>query len=102
VWFTGFRCRAAHASHERDIGGGWTHLAVVRRGADLRLYVNGCLSACSAAPEGRVLDLSNREPLLMGFAAQTYFRGAIADLRLYAGALKAEDIVQLYASRTTQ
>jgi hypothetical protein len=89
-------------SHERDIGGGWTHLAVVRRRADLRLYVNGCLSACSAAPEGRVLDLSNSEPLLIGFGAQTYFSGAMADLRLYARALKAEDIVQIHANRTAQ
>jgi len=97
-----FHCRAAHADHERDIGGGWTHLAVVRRGADLRLYMNGCLSACSAAPEGRILDVSNSEPLLIGFSAQTYFSGTMAELRLSARAPRAEDVIQIHASRTAQ
>jgi len=86
-------------SHERDIDGGWTHLAVVRRGAELKLYVNGRLSTCSAAPEGRILDLSNTEPLLIGFGAQTYFTGALADLRLYARALEAEDVTRILANQ---
>ena len=53
-------------SHEHDVGGGWTYLAVVRRGAKFELYINGCLSAWSAAPKGRVLNISNGEPLLIG------------------------------------
>ncbi|MCC6126996.1 MAG: hypothetical protein IT426_18715 [Pirellulales bacterium] len=82
-------------SHERDIGGGWTHLAVVRRGAELQLYVNGSLSASCSAPEGRIFDLTNAEPLSIGFGAQTYFTGAIADVRLYDRAINSEEIKQL-------
>ena len=87
------------ASHERDIGGGWTHLAAVRRGAELRLYVNGRLSATSVAPNGRVLDLSNRQPLAIGFGPQTYFTGAMSDLRIYDCALEEGDVKQLCATR---
>ena len=55
-------------SHEHDIGSGWTHLAAVRRAGELRLYVNGRLSATAAAPEDRVWDLSNSVPLWIGSA----------------------------------
>ncbi|MBN2292415.1 MAG: LamG domain-containing protein [Pirellulales bacterium] len=89
-------------SHEHDIGGGWTHLAVVRRGADLRLYVNGHLSMSSTAPEGRILDLSNSEPLSIGFGAQNYFTGAIADVRLYARALQAGEVARISGKQTTR
>lgn len=40
--------------------------------------------------------------LLIGFGAQTYFSGAMADLRLYARALKAEDAMQIHANQTAQ
>jgi hypothetical protein len=86
-------------SHEHDIGGGWTHLAVVRRGTDLRLYVNGRLSVTSQAPEGRIMDLSNRLPLVIGFGAQTHFTGAITDLRLYDRGLDAEEVQQIHEGR---
>jgi hypothetical protein len=89
-------------SYERDIGGGWTHLAVVRRAADLRLYVNGRLSASSTAPGGRVLDLSNNEPLLIGFGTQSHFSGAVADVRLYARALEAEEVTQLHSKQAAK
>jgi hypothetical protein len=86
-------------SHEHDIGGGWTHLAVVRKGEVLQMYVNGKLSAACAAPKGRVFDLSNIEPLKIGFGAQNYFTGAMADLRLYDRALDVEDVKQLQANK---
>jgi hypothetical protein len=77
-------------------------LAVVRRSADLLLYINGRLSASSTAPEGRALDLSNNEPLLIGFGAQSHFSGAIADVRLHARALEAEEVTQLHSKRAAK
>ncbi len=72
----------------------------MRHGADLRLYGNGRLSAKSVAPEGRVLDFSNNEPLLIGFGTQNYFTGAMADLRFHQRALNAEEVAQLHENRT--
>jgi len=74
-------------SHEHDIGGEWTHIAAVRKGPSLELYVNGKLSASSQLREGAPFDLSNDVPLSIGFGAQNFFHGQIADVQLYDGAL---------------
>jgi hypothetical protein len=84
------------ASHERDIGGGWSHLAAVRQGRRLRLFVNGRPAASAEIPEGRDFDLSNDRPLTMGFGTQGHFSGALADLRLFARALDAKEPAQLF------
>jgi hypothetical protein len=76
-------------SHERDIGGEWTHLAGVREGRKLKLYVNGKLAATSELRDGPAFNLSNNLPLLIGFGAQNYFTGWLSDVRLYDGALDA-------------
>ena len=84
-------------SHDCDIGGEWTHLAMVRQGQELRLYVQGELAAASRAPAGHTFDLANTRPLQIGSGAQGYFAGRIADLRLYAGALAEEQIREMGA-----
>ena len=87
------------ASHESDIGDGWTHLAAVRRGKALLLYVNGELSAHSVAPAGQTLDLTNTQPLIIGSGPQSHFSGAIADVRLYDRALATGGVEELAAGR---
>ena len=79
-------------SHECDIGGDWTHIAAIRAGRETRLYINGQLSAVSHSPAEKAFDLSNTNPLFIGYGTQTYFKGAISDVRLYAGAHSAESI----------
>lgn len=79
-------------SHEHDIGGEWTHVAAVRAGKALRLYVNGRLSSEAQAPAGQMFDLIGRHPLLIGAGPQGTFRGVIADVRMYRGALTAEEV----------
>ena len=37
-------------------------------------------------------ELTNTSPLFIGYGTQTYFAGAIADVRLYNGALSAQGI----------
>ncbi|MBI4028597.1 MAG: LamG domain-containing protein [Verrucomicrobia bacterium] len=81
-------------SHERDIGGDWTHLAAVRQGRQLRLYVNGRLSASSTAPAGNCFELSNTQPLRIGFGPQSSFDGTIADVRLYGEAITESELAQ--------
>lgn len=82
-------------SHERDIGGEWTHIAAVRRGKTLELYINGKRTAVSTLRDGPAFNLSNQSPLLIGFGAQNSFDGEIADVRLYDGALSGEAIGKL-------
>jgi hypothetical protein len=74
-------------SHERDIGGEWTHIAAVRRGRDLELYLNGQRTASSTLRDGPAFNLSNAAPIWIGFGAQNFFHGEMADLRWYEGAL---------------
>ena len=85
-------------SHDYDIGGGWTHLAAVRAGKRLRLYVNGEPAASSQAPPGHSFDLTNTRPLTIGFGSQGHFAGMIRDVRIYAGALDEQDIESVQAA----
>ena len=82
-------------SHEFDIGNEWTHLAVVRTGGQLHLYVNGGLSQSSGNPGTHTFNLSTRQPLLVGSGPQSHFRGFIADLRFYEGSLDESEIREL-------
>lgn len=82
-------------SHERDIGGEWTHLTAIRKGVQLELYVNGKLSASSTLRNGELFNLNNKSPMWIGFGAQNFFHGAIKDVRLYQGALGTEELAKL-------
>ncbi len=85
-------------SHERDIGGEWRHVAAVRRGRRLELYIDGNQAASSLLREGPAFDLTNAAPLWIGFGAQNHFHGEMADVRWYDGALDQATIQQLAAS----
>jgi hypothetical protein len=86
-------------SYERDLGASWTHLAAVRSGRELRLFVNGELVSTSQLREGPAFNLTNHRPLLVGFGAQNYFSGSLADLRLYHGALDADAVRTIMGQR---
>ncbi len=83
------------ASHEHDLPTGWVHLTAVRRGTMLELYLNGKLVAKSLDAPARPLDVTTSTPLRIGLGALTYFDGALADVRLYRGALSAQEIAGL-------
>ena len=82
-------------SHECDIGDKWTHIVASRAGKETRLYINGQLAAVASAPNRKTFDLSNANPLFIGYGTQTYFKGAISDLQLYSGALDEHAIKKL-------
>ena len=79
-------------SHEHDVGGVWTHIAAVRAGKETRLYINGRLSATAQASTDTTFDLANSSPLYIGYGPQTYFKGAISDVRLYDAELDEDAI----------
>jgi hypothetical protein len=88
-----------NATYDREFPAGWHHVAAVRQRDRLRLYVDGKAVAESARIEPGEFDLSNFQPLKIGFGAQDYFRGDIANVRLYEGALSARDVAEQSAEK---
>jgi hypothetical protein len=85
-------------SHERDIGGAWTHIAAVRRGPQLELHINGRRTAITTLRDGPAFNLTCDAPLWIGFGAQNFFHGQMADLRWYDGALDGPAIEALVSA----
>lgn len=77
----------------------WTHVAYVKAGSRLRLFLDGVLDRDVELSAGVV---GNAAPLFIG--ANPYFSGydgALSDLRIYATALGGEDVGELAGSRRT-
>jgi hypothetical protein len=84
---------------DRDIGPGWHHLAAVKRGGVLELYVDGQRHAVSSAFDPVDYDLSATVPLRLGAGAAGSFNGNLRDLRVYRGALSPTAIAADAANR---
>ena len=64
---------------DRALAPGWKHLAAVREGGRLSLFVDGTrVASSSSASNASPLDLTNQEPLRIGFGAQTISEAASA------------------------
>jgi hypothetical protein len=87
------------ASYDEDLGPGWKHIAAVRRGGRLALYIDGRLAAESSQFDPADFDLSIDRPLRLGFGQSEYFDGRMADVRLYKGALSEMAIKELITTR---
>jgi hypothetical protein len=87
------------ASYDKDLRPGWKHLAAVRKGGRLALYIDGELVAESSEFEPGNFDLSVDQPLRIGLGQSEYFDGRMADVRLYKGALSEAAIVELTDDR---
>jgi hypothetical protein len=83
------------AAYENDLGPGWKQIAAIREKGQLKLYVDGKLAATSSAFDPGLYDVSNDAPLLIGFGQTDYFRGKLADVRLYNRALSESEIAEL-------
>ncbi|MCC6423285.1 MAG: LamG domain-containing protein [Phycisphaerales bacterium] len=79
----------AVACDSRQLTTGWHDVAAVRSSAGVSLYLDGQLRAQCAG--GGELDLSNDQPLRIGFGAYDYFRGKMMDVRLYNRAINLEE-----------
>ena len=92
VW----RMRAGQvATLDRELPSGWHHLAAVRQGGLVRLYLDGKPVASVGEVGGPALDLSNELPLSIGSGPHDYFLGAMSDLRLYGRALTEAQVAAL-------
>jgi len=88
-------------SADRPLPGGWRHIAAVRADNKLRLYIDGKLESESIAFVSGHYDLTNDEPLKIGFGESDYFRGDMCDVRLYDRALSDDEVAGL-ASRPSR
>lgn len=82
-------------SYDNDLGAGWKHIAAVRKGGQLQLYIDGKLVKTSSSFDPVDYDLSTDKPLRIGFGQTEYFDGKMADVRLYSRALGEEEVAQL-------
>ena len=80
---------------DRPLPTGWVHVAAVKGGDRLKLYVNGELVASSEKFDPADYDLSSRVPLKIGFGPHDYFNGSLSDVRVYRGALSDQQIGRL-------
>jgi hypothetical protein len=85
-----------NATYDRELPAGWHHVAAVRGSNSSTLYLDGRPVAESASFKAADFDLTNHQPLRIGFGAQDYFRGDLAGIRLYRGALSARQVQDLF------
>ena len=84
-------------SYDDDLGPGWKHLAAIREGGCLKLYIGGKQVAKSSSFDPAEYDVSTDWPLRIGFGQTDYFSGSIAHVRIYNRALRNVEIRRLSA-----
>jgi hypothetical protein len=87
------------ATYDHDMGPGWRHVAAVRAGGRLKLFVDGKLVAESSAFKKDDYDISNDQPLRIGFGQTDYFNGRISDVRIYNKAIGPREIRKLSSQK---
>ena len=83
-------------SYDRELGCGPKHIAAVKEGGLLKLYIDGELAVTSKPFKAQDFDLSNTQPLEIGFGETDCFSGRMQDVRLYNRALTGEQIRHTY------
>ena len=82
-------------SFDRDLGPGWRHLVAVKRRGSLELWASGRKESVSSAFDPAGFDLSNSQPLCIGFGELDYFSGKIREVRAYRRGLDPAEIERL-------
>ncbi len=71
---------------------GWHHIAAIRGGDSLRIFVDGRQVAEESGFQPTDFDLSCQRPLKIGFGPNDFFQGRLSMVRLYKRALTADEI----------
>lgn len=87
----------ACTTYDRELPPGWHHVAAVRSGKRLKLYVDGKAVSQSAEFDPAKYDLSAELPLTIGAGSGDLFRGRMRDVRIHRGALTADEVSRLAA-----
>jgi hypothetical protein len=86
-------------TYDRALEPGWRHLAAVRAGDRLRLFVDGEHVATSSEFDPAAFDIANDVPLRIGFGTHDYFNGSLAEVRLYSRALADAEVRAISGAR---
>ncbi len=82
-------------SDDRALPTGWRHVAAVRSGRTIELYVDGsCVARRTDETALAPYDLGAASTLLLGAGPRAGFEGELADIRLYARALGAAEVTR--------
>ncbi len=71
---------------------GWHHVAAVRSDAGLKLFIDGTQVGTQSEFDATDFDLSNNQPLRIGFGPNDFFKGKLSDVKLYGRALSDSEI----------
>lgn len=82
-------------THDRELPAGWHHVAAVKQGNRLRLYVDGQRVAESTEFDPSGMNLSNTQPLQIGAGSGDFFNGRLRDVRIYGSGLTDADVAEL-------
>ena len=85
----------ANVTYDHALAPGWRHLAAVREGNQLKLYVDGVQVAASDDTAHVPTSIANNQPLRIGFGQHDHFNGSMADVRVHGRALNSDDIAAL-------
>ncbi|QDU37521.1 hypothetical protein Mal4_18350 [Maioricimonas rarisocia] len=77
------------------LGPGWHHVAAIRTGSTIEMYVDGKLAAREEGDEIGEYDLDCGKPLRIGAGPNDFFKGRLSDVRVYGRALSATEIQTL-------
>jgi hypothetical protein len=88
----------AVATHDRSLSGGWHHLAGVRDGRRVTLYVDGIAVATDEGQIEGTLVPPRGTPLVLGGGPRADLEGELADVRLWEQALDATTIARIVAA----
>ncbi|MBI2431792.1 MAG: LamG domain-containing protein [Candidatus Hydrogenedentes bacterium] len=90
-----YSMRAGYAAtHDTALDDGWRHVAAVRRGTNLELWVDG-QKVDEQSIGKQALDISNEVPFTIGFGANDYFNGFMNNFRIYNRALAEAELTEL-------
>jgi hypothetical protein len=82
------------AMADKALPSGWHHVAAVRSGGSLKIFLDGKLTGGESGFDAAHYDLSNNLPLRIGVGPNDYFTGRLSDIKLYGRALSAVDVLQ--------
>ena len=70
------------------------HVAAVRAGDSLKIFLDGKLTASESGFDVAAYDFSNNPPLRIGAGPNDYFPGRLSDIKLYRYTLSAAELLK--------